>query len=160
MKRNTSLKQETKPFQAERDPSIPKIIFELKNNLSELDRLIDHLEEFCQRLSLPMNTVCQVELAIEEVFVNTVTYGYNDCNEHLINIMISYDNGSLILEMEDDGIPFNPLCAKVPDIRCPIENRETGGLGIYLTKRFIDDIAYERSSNKNHLRMNKTVGNA
>jgi anti-sigma regulatory factor (Ser/Thr protein kinase) len=160
MERNTSLKQGTKAFQAGRDSGLPKIIFELRNDLSELDRLIDHLEEFCQRFSLPMSTVCQLEVAIEDVFVNTVTYGYNDCSEHQINVTIAYRNESIIVELEDDGIPFNPLCAKVPDIRCPIENRETGGLGIYLTKRLIDDIAYERSSNKNHLRMNNKVGNA
>ena len=61
------------------------------------------------------------------------------------------------MEMEDDGIPFNPLCIKKPDMSCPIESREQGGLGFYLVRRFMDDIAYVRLPNKNHLVMKKRI---
>ena len=62
--------------------------------------------------------------------------------------------------MEDDGIPFNPLSIKKPDISCPIENREPGGLGFYLVRQYMDDIAYFRSPNKNHLVMKKRIKRA
>lgn len=134
-----------------------KITLELKNNISELETLIHDLEQFCLDLSLPMKTICQLELAMEEVFTNTISYGYTDNAEHRIKITFSCNNDLLIMEMEDDGIPFNPLSIKKPDISCPIESREQGGLGFYLVRQYMDDIAYVRFPNKNYLAMKKRI---
>jgi len=134
-----------------------KITFQLENNMSELDTLMCHLDQFFHGRALPTKTICQVELAMEEVFTNMISYGYTDHAVHQIKITLSCNNELLIMEMEDDGIPFNPLSIKKPNISCPIESREQGGLGFYLVRQYMDDIAYFRSPIKNHLVMKKRI---
>ena len=130
---------------------------ELKNALSELDRLCQKLEQFAESLPLPQKTLFEVSLALEELVTNIISYGYTDDADHLIQIAISHEDGMLIISVEDDGIPFDPLRAKEPDWQCPIEQRKIGKLGIYLTKRYMDEMVYERRGDKNILTIMKKV---
>lgn len=134
-----------------------RISFELKNNLSELDRLREHLDQFGESNSLSKRTVFKINLALEELVTNIISYGYPDDNEHWIKIVILLEKGVLVLSLEDDGIPFNPVEAKKPDCKCPVEDREIGNLGIHLCKHFMDDLTYERRGNKNILMLRKNV---
>jgi serine/threonine-protein kinase RsbW len=135
------------------------ITLELSSRIYELERLDQRLEQFCHDRSIPDRIIYQIEMAIEEILTNTISYGYFDDSEHRIKITVSSDNELLIFDIEDDGIPFNPLHAKPPDLNCPIEDRAIGGLGIHLAKCYMDDIVYERVANKNHLTMKKNIAN-
>lgn len=128
-----------------------KISLEIKNDLSELEELCQTLEDFGVSLGLSKKTLFQMKLVMEEVFTNIISYGFKDETVHLIRITISHENGMLKLRTEDDGIPFNPTEVEAPDLSCPIEDREVGGLGCYLTKRLMDNIEYKRIDNKNIL---------
>lgn len=143
----------------ERDSS-RRISFEFRNSLSELDTLRRNLEEFGKSLGMSRKGIFQISLAMEEVFANIISYGYTDNEEHWIKITMWHQDGTLTLRIEDDGIPFNPIEAETPDLECPIEDREIGGLGCYLIKCLMNDVAYERSGNKNILTMRKTIGEA
>jgi anti-sigma regulatory factor (Ser/Thr protein kinase) len=70
---------------------------------------------------------------------------------------LSLNNNKLVLEIKDDGIPFNPLESKTPDPETPIEKMETGGMGIHIARSLVDEIEYFRKQNKNILVMKKTI---
>ena len=127
------------------------ITITLKNSLSELDTLRRKLEDFGNSLGISKKSIFKINLAMEELFSNIVSHGYQDDAEHWIKIIISYLQGALTLRIEDDGIPFNPLEARAPDLECPLEEREIGGLGCYLVRCLVNEISYKRSDNKNVL---------
>ena len=134
-----------------------KISLEFKNILSELDHLRETVESLGKSFSVSKKGIFQINLALEEVFTNIVSYGYRDKAAHWIKITIWHQNGMLNICVEDDGIPFNPLEGETPDLKCPIEDRPIGGLGCHFMKCFMDDVHYKRKDDKNVLTMKKSL---
>jgi serine phosphatase RsbU (regulator of sigma subunit)/anti-sigma regulatory factor (Ser/Thr protein kinase) len=130
----------------------------LTNNRSEIERVGELVEAFGARHDLPPPVVFAVNLALEETLMNVISYGYGDNAEHQIQVRLALDQGEVRAEVEDDGAPFNPLEAPVPDVSRPIETRPVGGLGIHLTRQVMDGLEYRRQGNKNLLIMRKRVG--
>ncbi|MBW1996572.1 MAG: ATP-binding protein [Deltaproteobacteria bacterium] len=130
---------------------------ELKNDMKELERLHKAVKDLGEGLSLSRKVLFHINLALEEIFTNIVSHGYTDEGEHLIKITISRENDFLCFRIEDDGIPFNPLKANPPELKGPLEERPVGGLGCYLMRCCMDDVRYERSSNKNILTMKRCI---
>lgn len=124
---------------------------ELKNNLSELDRLCQHCEEIGQTIGVSDKSIFEMNLALDELFTNIISYGFQDHQEHTIKIKISIEGDLLEIRIEDDGVPFNPVESKTPDFQCGIEECKIGGLGIHLIKKLMDDIHYQRVADKNIL---------
>ena len=108
-------------------------------------------------LDLPQRTIFKINLALEELLSNIISYGYVDDDDHWIKVAISLEEGVLVISLEDDGIPFNPVDAKEPDCGCPLEERKVGNLGIHLCKQVMDDLIYERRGNKNIVILRKDV---
>lgn len=90
-----------------------------------------------------------IDLIIEEIVVNIITYGIKDKNTGFITVCTNIENETLFIGITDNGLPFNPLEKKDPDIFMPLEDRQPGGLGIYLVKQYVKDIKYERKDHKN-----------
>jgi anti-sigma regulatory factor (Ser/Thr protein kinase) len=134
-----------------------KISFKLRNSLSELETLCKNLHQFSNQLGLTKKCNCEIDLVLEELFTNIISYGHADKSEHWIKFTISHKNGTLIIRIEDDGMPFNPTKASSPDLKCPLDDRPIGGLGVPLVKHLMNDITYERSGNKNVLTMKKKI---
>ena len=134
-----------------------KVSIEYKNVLTELDKVREHLESMGQSFGMSKKGIFQMNLALEEVFTNIVSYGYKDKAAHWIKITIWQQNGKINISIEDDGVPFDPLEADVPDLKCPIEDRRIGGLGCHFMRRFMDDVQYERVGDKNILTMMKNI---
>ncbi len=95
----------------------------------------------------------QIDLAVEEIFVNIAHYSGAD--EAIINC--SFENDKLEITFSDSGVPFNPLAKPDPDLTLNAEEREIGGLGIFLTKKFMDTVSYEYKDGMNCLRIIKFV---
>lgn len=95
----------------------------------------------------------QIDLAVEEIFVNIAHY--SGSAEACVNC--SFENDKLEVTFSDSGVPFNPLAKPDPDITLNAEEREIGGLGIYLTKKFMDTVSYEYKDGMNCLRIIKTI---
>jgi serine/threonine-protein kinase RsbW len=134
-----------------------RVSLELRNSLSELDTLGQSLQQFGEELGLSNKVLFQICLAMEEIVSNIISYGYTDDAVHWIKIAILHEQGILIIRLEDDGIPFNPLWAQEPDCECPVEERKVGNLGIHLCKKVMDDMIYERCGNKNILTLKKDI---
>ena len=136
-----------------------KVSFKLKSNLSELDALCQKLEKFGQSLGLSQKCIFEANLALDELFTNIISYGFDDKNEHTIRITISLQNDELVFNIEDDGMPFNPTEVESPDLECTIEECRIGGLGIHLAKNLMDEVCYQRCNDKNVLTLRKNIKN-
>ena len=125
--------------------------------MSELDALCQKLEKFGESMGLSKKCIFEANLALDELFTNIISYGFDDKNEHTIRITISLQNDELVFNIEDDGIPFNPTEAESPDLECSIEECRIGGLGIHLAKNLMDEVCYQRCKDKNILTLKKNI---
>jgi anti-sigma regulatory factor (Ser/Thr protein kinase) len=123
----------------------------LGNKLSELGRFSQSLMEFGERHGLTSKVVHDLNLALEEILSNIISYGYTDNREHEIKVRLSMQPAEVRAEVEDDGQPFNPLEAPEPDTTKPLEERTIGGLGIHLVRKLMDGLEYKRQGNRNLL---------
>ena len=98
-------------------------------------------------------------LAIEEFVTNCIKYGFNDSNEHVIDIELRLSPDELVLIVTDDGNPFNPLKCPEPDINLPVEERPIGGLGIFMLRKMFDGMDYAREDGKNRVTLRKSFSN-
>jgi anti-sigma regulatory factor (Ser/Thr protein kinase) len=96
-----------------------------------------------------------LNLALEEILTNIISYGYTDNREHEIRVSLSVQPGEVTAEVEDDGRPFNPLEAPEPDTAKSLEEKMIGGLGIHLVRKLTDGLEYQRQEEKNRLVMKK-----
>ena len=94
-------------------------------------------------------------LSLDEIVTNVISYGYSDHEEHHIDVTLRSGQGMIEVSVVDDGKPFNPLEFRTPDLKCPIDERPIGGLGIYLVKNYMNELEYKRTGIKNCLIMRK-----
>ena len=128
-----------------------------KANNQELPHVQEFLQSMLQKYGCSEKIMMQIHLVIEELFVNIASYGYQN-NNGTCNVIIDYDGEkTVVLTIEDNGIPFNPLEKVDPDITLPAEKREIGGLGIFITKKIMDQIEYQYENQKNRLKMTKVI---
>ena len=103
-------------------------------------------------------TRMQIELAVEEIFINIASYAYCP-NEGPVTIRVTVEEAPIrvILTFIDKGKPFDPLAKKDTDVTLPPEEREIGGLGIFLVKKTMDSVKYEYRNGQNILTVVKNV---
>ena len=131
--------------------------FELKSNLSELKLLCSHLEDYGRMMELSRKCLFEINLGLVELFTNIISYGFEDKSEHQIKFTFAKDNDKLVVKMEDDGVPFNPLEVETPDMSQDLDSINIGGMGIHLVKKMMDDIDYQRAEGKNRLVLTKCL---
>src|SRR5579863_710389 len=134
-----------------------KIRAEIDNRIGEIAKVNALIENFGKRHRLPDTIIAHLELACDELLTNVISYGFLDGKSHKIIIKIALEADTLVAEIIDDGIAFNPLTRPMPDIDLTTEEREIGGLGIHFVRRVMDHVDYRRSEEQNHLRMIKKV---
>ena len=131
--------------------------FELKNYLSELKTLHQHLNNWGGDIGLPANSVLRINICLDELFTNIVSYGFDEDQEHKIKFTLSGDNNFVVINIEDNGIPFNPLEKIDPDFPDNVESANIGGLGIHIIRKLMDNVSHERKQGKNILTMRKNI---
>lgn len=131
--------------------------FELKNKLSELKALNQHLTAFGHDIGLPEISISEINICLDELFTNTVLHGFKDDRKHKIKFTMQVDDNILMVNIEDDGVPFNPLEKKEVEFPADIMSAKIGGLGIHITRELMDNIAYERKRGKNKLTIKKII---
>ena len=131
--------------------------FELKNDLGGLETLCQHLNQFGKITGLSEACIHDMNICLDEMFTNIVSYGFEDDLEHIISFTINLDNLELTLIIEDDGIPFNPLEKKKPETPPDLIDIRIGGLGIHIVRKLMDALSYKRESNKNRFKMKKFI---
>ncbi len=133
-----------------------RIIKALKENCDQATGLVLSMleENHCQSQEIKM----QVELAVEEIFVNIASYAYPSQNGDVtVTADVSgAEKKTLTVVFRDSGIPFDPLAKEDPDITLPTVQRSIGGLGLFLVKDVMDDVTYRYADGYNILTIRKT----
>jgi len=119
------------------------------NKLENIATVIDSFDNFCKTNNIDDSYNQKVNLSLDDLINNIISYGYKDENEHKIDIQFKLFDEKLMIIIEDDGIPFNPFNHDETDTFLSIEDREIGGLGIHLIKKLMSTCRYDRKANKN-----------
>ncbi len=93
--------------------------------------------------------------AVEELATNCIKYGYDDMNEHTLEVSLSLSEDGFVLTFADDGRAFNPLLVPDPDFSPTLEDRRIGGWGLYLLRQMSRDMQYVRLDGKNIVTLHK-----
>lgn len=131
----------------------------IANEMAELKRLPQLVEEFGEANCFPPKLIFQITLILDELVTNSISYGYMEPGGHQIRIDLSFKDQRLTIRLEDDAGPFNPLEAPPPELDLPLEerNRQVGGMGIHLVRTLVDQLNYERVDGKNVLVLTKEL---
>ena len=125
---------------------------------ASLDRVIAFMEEHLSTAECDEAFVFQITTAVEEVFANIAHYAY-DGREGEAEICFSYDEKSRTVEITfaDSGIPFDPTGRPSPELTRKAKERKTGGMGIYIVKKTMDEVVYDYSGGRNLLTIRKHI---
>ena len=129
----------------------------LKNDLNDLNKIKEVVGKLTSSIYCPKKKCMEIDLVLEELFVNVVHYAFNDDKEHEIKLSLTMDENVLTIQLEDDGKPFDITAATSPDTKCALEKRCVGGLGIHFVKHFTNDSRYYRKNGKNVLILKKEI---
>jgi len=125
-------------------------MIEVPAELSRLEEFTGAARRFAASAGLPERRLNDIELAVEEIFVNICEHGPDGV---VVRLECLDDGDTLVFEISDDAPAFDPLARPDPDLDAPLEEREIGGLGIFLVKKLMDDARYERRGSRNALRL-------
>jgi len=121
----------------------------IKNELIELEGLNEAVARFLDFHGVPARAAYALNLAIDELVVNVIRYAYVDDETHEIDVQIVIEGEQLVMRICDDGRPFDPRCG--PELDLHAEDREAGGLGLFLVLDMVDALKYERKDDHNHV---------
>ncbi len=121
----------------------------ISNTFEEITAITEHFDEFCETNDLPMTCNQKINLSLDDLINNIISYGYRDDLEHTIEIEFKLFDDKLMVIVEDDAIPFNPFNSDGIDTSLSIDDREIGGLGIHLIQKLMSSCEYQRKANKN-----------
>ncbi len=129
----------------------------LTNKLSDLEKIRDAMENIGAEWRIDPQTCMSVNLALEEAFTNIVNYAFENNDPQEIVVDIKKQDGKLIFVIKDEGRPYDPTKAPEPDTSLPAEDRPIGGLGIFLIRKIMDDVKYQRIEAQNQLTLIKNI---
>ena len=126
-----------------------------RDNLPQVNAFTD---AFLEALDCPLKIQTQIDLCVEEIFVNVASYAYPD-GEGTVRLTLQEENGVLTLVFADRGRPFDPLAKTDPDLTLSAEDRPVGGLGVFIVKKTMDEVTYRYEDGENRLTMKKRLKN-
>ena len=115
------------------------------------------MDEVLDDAGCPMKTKIQLDVAVEEIFVNIAHYAYGEEGGHAdITIRTPEGGNEATITFKDRGVAFDPLKKEDPDTSLAVEDREIGGLGIFMVKKSMDEVVYDRIDDQNVLTIRKS----
>ena len=127
--------------------------FSLNGKLSELERLAAEVARFCAGNSLDDEAGFQLNLVLEELFVNALRHGGCEGVPDCARVCLVCAGDGVEVEFRDRGHRFDPTAAPVANVRAPLEERGDGGLGIHLVREIMRDLDYQRDGEWNQMTM-------
>ncbi len=126
-----------------------------RESIPEVSAMIDGELE---ALDCPLKAQMQIDVAVDEMLANITSYAYEDGTGDL-TVRFDYDAGrsAAVITFMDSGKPFNPLEREDPDVTLSVEERQIGGLGIFLVKKTMDGMEYRRERDRNILTITKFI---
>lgn len=124
----------------------------IKAEKEQLDGLLALINGDLEQAGCTQEVMIAVGICAEEIFVNVASYGYPH-GEGDVQVIEEIEGRRITLELRDGGIPYNPLAREDPDITLSAEERQVGGLGIFMVRSMMDGVSYEYRDEKNCLKM-------
>ena len=126
--------------------------------VENIEVVTDFVNEQLEALDCPMKAQMQIDIAIDELFGNIAHYAYNpEVGDATVRVEVTEDPLAVIITFIDKGVPYDPLAKADPNITLSAEEREIGGLGIFMVKKTMDDITYEYKDGQNILKIKKNL---
>jgi anti-sigma regulatory factor (Ser/Thr protein kinase) len=126
--------------------------------VENIETVTDFVNEQLEALDCPRKTQMQIDIAIDELFGNIAHYAYNpDVGEATVRVEVVGEPLTVVITFIDKGVPYDPLAKADPDTTLSAEERDIGGLGIYMVKKSMDDVTYEYKDGQNILKIKKNI---
>ena len=126
--------------------------------LDDIPAVTEFVEAELEKLDCPMKTVMQLDIAVDEIYSNIVHYAYpKKPGPASVRFSFRPETRTVVLTFTDDGIPYNPVLKEDPDTTLDAQERQIGGLGIFMVKKSMDDMTYEYTGGKNILHLFKVI---
>ena len=136
--------------------SVKELTLEAK--VANLQQVLDFVDENLKSMRCPMKILMQIDVAVEEIFVNVASYAYTpNTGSVTIRMDLQEKPRAVVITFIDSGIPYNPLAKEDPDVSLSAEERSIGGLGIFMVKKTMDKMEYEYTDKQNILKMYKII---
>ena len=135
-------------------------MYEMNLDEARLDRLDDVLafvDGILETLDCPMKTQLQLDVAVEELYVNIAHYAYAPATGPAWLRVAVEEGPAVAITFIDQGMPYDPTAKPDPDVTLSAEERQIGGLGIYMVKKSVDDMVYRREGDSNVLTIHKRL---
>lgn len=131
----------------------------LQNKIEQISLLVDFVNQICEELHLDETLNFNLNLVLEEAVTNVIMYAYPQDEAHTLTLKAwTEEGGKLAIELCDQGKPFNPI-EEAPEVDTTLsaEERQIGGLGIFLIKQMMDEVNYEYKDHSNVLTLKKNI---
>lgn len=126
--------------------------------VENIDVVTDFVNEQLESCDCPIKAQMQIDIAIDELFSNIAHYAYNpETGDATVRVEVVEDPMAVVITFIDKGIPYDPLKKADPNTALSAEEREIGGLGIFMVKKTMDDITYEYKEGQNILKIKKNL---
>lgn len=129
----------------------------LKNEISEISKLATFIDEVGEEMSLSPELIFNLNLVLEEAVSNVILYAYPKEEHQEISLSVQKKGNSIILILTDSGMEFDPTLIPDADITLSAEERQIGGLGIFLIRQIMNKVEYQRINGQNVLRLEKNL---
>ena len=130
----------------------------VKADVNSLGEVQDFVDRILEEHECSMKAQMQIDIAVEELFVNIAHYAYpSGGGDAIIEVDTESVADCVKITFEDTGVPYDPLKHEDPDVTLSAEDRDIGGLGIFMVKQSMDDISYEYTDNRNRLTIVKKI---
>ncbi|MEQ1956162.1 ATP-binding protein [Mesorhizobium sp. CN2-181] len=135
----------------------PALRLSIANDLAEIGRIAPVIEEFCAEHGLGEEVAHAVNLSLDELLTNTISYGFEDGGQHAIDIALEAAGDRATVTIRDDAVAFDPTEAGDPDLDLDLDDRPIGGLGIHIVRAMMDEVRYARIDGHNQLTLTKLI---
>lgn len=126
--------------------------------VENIEVVTDFVNQQLELLECPMKAQMQIDIAIDELFSNIAHYSYNpEVGQATVRVEVVENPLAVTITFIDNGVPYDPLSKEDPDLTLSAEERQIGGLGIYMVKKSMDEITYEYKDGQNILSIKKCI---
>ena len=126
--------------------------------VENIEVVTDFVNQQLEELDCPMKAQMQIDIAIDELFSNIAHYSYTpEVGQATVRVEVVEDPLAVTITFIDNGVPYDPLAKEDPDLTLSAEERQIGGLGIYMVKKSMDEITYEYKDGQNILSIKKCI---
>jgi len=123
----------------------------LAANQENIEKIVDGISIFAEQNGFSLDVRRKINISIEETLVNIINYAYPECDGEMEISYRKENDTKLIVEILDNGIPFDPLSIPKPALTATLSDRKVGGLGVLFIRKLTEDVRYRRDGNANIL---------